>query len=362
MMIDKGYVATYDPDCFKSADVVVICVPTPLTEAGEPDLRYLELASENLKLVKSGCVVILESTSYPGTTEEILLPKLEFGGKKVDKDFYLAFSPERVDPGNKTFNIKNTPRLVGGVTALSSQLASDFYEKFVEKVIVLSGAREAEMAKIIENTFRLVNISLANELLQVANDLGVDYWESLRGASTKPFGFQAFAPGPGIGGHCIPVDPQYLVFQAGRLGAHSPTLVEAAFRVDKAMPERIASRALALLRSDNIDIKTAKVILVGITYKPNSKDTRESPGLKLMSLLQNSGVSVSFTDPFIDEISVNGSKFNSVFDYDDPMISDWDLVVLLQNHSDYDLGLLVNNSRHVLDTRGVLSGPNVSRV
>jgi nucleotide sugar dehydrogenase len=358
-MLISGYLATSDPSCISSADIVVICVPTPLDTKGEPDLRPLRSAVSLLDRTRRGTLIILESTSFPGTTEEVILQSLEASGKVLDSDFYLAFSPERVDPGNTLYSIRNTPRVVGGVSQKSARKATDFYGDFVSEVVTLSGAKEAEMAKLLENSYRLVNISLVNELSRLGREMGIDFMESIRGASSKPFGFEPFFPGPGAGGHCIPVDPRYLTFKAEIEGATVPTLIQRALEIDQGMAETVVVRAQELLHGA-LDRK--RILIWGMSYKRNSSDLRESPGAKIFERLLQEASHVAFFDPHVDEITVGGRAHRTLSLKQVEAGSPWDLSILLQVHSVFQDPSIIENSSLVLDTRGSLKQENVRRL
>lgn len=366
-MLDRDFSATTDATCIGQADVVVVCVPTPLSVDGGPDLGAVigatKSVSENLK---PGSLVILESTTYPGTTEEIVLPILEKSGLKLGQ-FFLAFSPERIDPGNQVFGMTNTPKVVGGVDAKSGDLAVDFYSKFVDSVVRAKGAKEAEMAKLLENTYRHVNIALMNELVEFSNLLDIDLWNAIDCAATKPFGFQAFYPGPGVGGHCIPIDPNYLAHHIKSVLGRPFKFVELAQEINQSMPAYVVSRIQDALNEQGKALKYSKVLLLGVTYKADIADQRESPVRPLARELLSKGADVRFVDPFVESWNVDSEHgdhegdriLNCVSDLDQE-VAQADMVVLLQNHKAFDLTKIVTNAKAILDTRGVLEGSNVS--
>lgn len=360
--ISQGYRATNVPADIKLADTAVICVPTPLNDAGEPDLKYVEsatrLIADNLK---PGALVILESTTYPGTTEDLVRPILEEGGRALDKDFYLAFSPERIDPGNKTFKITNTPKIVGGSSPESTKRAVAFYSQFIETVVETVGTREAETAKLLENTYRHINIALINEMAIFCHELGIDVWEVVRLASSKPYGFQAFYPGPGVGGHCIPVDPNYLSYEVKRRVGRPFRFIETATDINTGMPAYVITRIQDVLNNDAKALKGSNVLLLGITYKPDIADLRESPSLEVAELLVNKGADVRFFDPFVEQFSHGGHSFVGETNLDAALAAA-DIVVLLQAHAAYDLEEIKAKSKVIFDTRGKLSGANVERL
>lgn len=361
-MLAAGYRATTSPQDIASADVVVICVPTPLDPHGGPDMSYVESASELVAAnLKPGAVVILESTTYPGTTSNLLRPMLETGGRNLDADFYLAFSPERIDPGNQKFNIRNTPKIVGGESATSGDKAVEFYSRFVSEVHRTAGTKEAETAKLLENTYRHVNIALINELAMFCNDLGIDVWEVVKAASSKPYGFQAFYPGPGVGGHCIPVDPAYLSFEVKRRLGADFRFIATAMDINNGMPRYVVSRIQAILNREAKPLLGSKVLLLGMTYKPDIADLRESPSLEILEILLHEGAQASFFDPHVSKARIGGEVVQGQPDLD-AAIADSDVVVLLQAHKAFDLDRIVSSSRWLFDTRGITSGANVERL
>lgn len=359
-MINAGYRATTDPTCIAESDVIVVCVPTPLGEANSPDLNAVKSSMKTIGThLHSGALVILESTTYPGTTSEICLPVLEAeSGLTAGDDFYLAYSPERVDPGSTEFGIKNTPKLVGGVTEDSTREATAFYQDFVDVVVPLSGAREAETAKLLENTFRHVNIALVNEMAKFCHELNIDIWEVIRGASTKPFGFMKFTPGPGVGGHCIPIDPNYLSYEVRRQLGYPFRFVELAQEVNNSMPDYVTDRVARILNEDAKSVNGANVLLLGVTYKPNIADQRESPALAVAESLLDRHALVKFHDTFVKRWVVGSHEFDRVEDLGQA-VKDADVVVILQNHDTYDLSAIVNSAKRVLDTRGNAPAPAI---
>lgn len=361
-MIASGYRATTSPQDIALADVVVICVPTPLDPHGGPDMSYVESASELVAAnLKPGALVILESTTYPGTTSNLLRPMLEAGGRKLDTDFYLAFSPERIDPGNQKFNIRNTPKIVGGESPVSGDKAVEFYSRFVSEVHRTAGTKEAETAKLLENTYRHVNIALINELAMFCNDLGIDVWEVVKAASSKPYGFQAFYPGPGVGGHCIPVDPAYLSFEVKRRLGADFRFIATAMDINNGMPRYVVSRIQAILNREAKPLLGSKVLLLGMTYKPDIADLRESPSLEILEILLHEGAQASFFDPHVSKARIGGEVVQGQPDLD-AAIADSDVVVLLQAHKAFDLDRIVSSSKWLFDTRGITSGANVERL
>lgn len=361
-MLDRGFVATTDPACLGSADVIVICVPTPLTPENGPDLGAVERAARAAAShLRAGQLVVLESTTYPGTTDEVLVPILESSGLKVGVDVNCAFSPERIDPGNGQFTLRNTPKVVGGMTPECTRRAVDFYAAFIDSVIVAKGVREAEMTKLLENTYRHVNIALVNEMARFCNELDIDLWDAIRCASTKPFGFAPFYPGPGVGGHCIPIDPNYLSHRVRTHLGYSFRFVELAQEVNAGMPAYVARRVQDILNDKGMAAKGSSVLLLGVTYKSDIADQRESPSVDVARALEALGALVSYHDPYVPVWHVHGHSVQCVPDLDRAAKAA-DVVVLLQAHSSYDTEYLASLGTAVLDTRGVLSGPNVVRL
>jgi len=339
----------------RQADVVLICVPTPLKDH-EPDLGFIERAGEGIaKVLRRGMLVILESTTYPGTTEEILRPILERSGLVAGKDVGLAYSPERIDPGRELDHIAKTPKVVGGLTKGDGELAARFYRAFVHEVDVVSSPREAEMSKLIENTFRHVNIALVNELAFLSKDLDVDLWEAIRAASTKPFGFMPFWPGPGVGGHCIAIDPSYLSWRVGQRTGHRLNFVEHAQEVNAKMPGFVAQRIAQALNERGKPVRGSKVLAIGVTYKADVNDVRESPAIAVLERLQAEGASVAFHDPWVGSAAVGGRRMRSKA-LTPTLLGAQDCVVVLTAHSSVDFGEVVRHAPLVFDTRGVTRG------
>ena len=369
-MLARGFQATSDSQILQNTDVAIICVPTPLSPDAGPDLSAVIGATRSIaKWIHPGMLVILESTTYPGTTEEIVQPILEESGLRAGIDFHLAFSPERIDPGNATYGMKNTPKVVGGVTPEATVLAANFYRKFVDTVVEAKGAREAEMAKLLENTYRHVNIALMNELVAFSNLLNVDLWNAIDCAATKPFGFQAFYPGPGVGGHCIPIDPNYLSHHVKTVLGRPFRFVELAQEINAGMPTYVQQRIQDALNDSSKSLRGSKVLLLGVTYKPDIADQRESPVRPLARGLLDAGAEVYYFDPFVSHWNIDGDHAETEDDRKLACVSDLqtavreaDLVVLLQAHKSVDLSEIVSNAKVLLDTRGKLSGSNVIRL
>lgn len=342
----------------QGADVIVICVPTPLSESDGPDLTAVKAASETAaRLLRAGTAVILESTTYPGTTDEVVRPMLEKAtGLTAGIDFTLAFSPERIDPGNGVYGIRNTPKVVGGITPACTDAAARFYECVCDTVVKAKTAREAEMAKLLENTYRHVNIALVNEMAIFCHELGVDLWDAIRCAATKPFGFQAFYPGPGVGGHCIPIDPNYLSYKVRMELSYPFRFVELAQEINSRMPGYVVDRAAEILNSDAKPLKGARVLLLGVTYKRDIADQRESPARPIARKLLQRGAVLSFHDPYVDSWQVDGRDIPRA----QAPTDEADLTILLQAHSTYDLDDIAARAHLLFDTRGQqLSGDTV---
>lgn len=355
-MVAHGFVASADPATLDGASTVVITVPTPLREDHSPDTSFIQTAADMVAShLSEGMLVCLESTSYPGTTEEVLVPRLETSGLKAGIDFHVAFSSERVDPGNRTFHLGNTPKVVGGLTETCLRRASAFYGKFVDEIVEAQGLREAEMSKLIENTYRHVNIALVNEIALICADTGIDVWEALRCAATKPFGYQAFMPGPGIGGHCIPIDPHYLRHFAHNQAGRSLTLVEAAHEVHERMGDRVVQITQDALNDYGRSVKGARITIAGVAYKQDVPDDRESPAVPIARRLRELGADIAYVDPYFETWVLDGEEVRRIDDLADAVASS-EVVVLLQGHTRWDLTALASESTLLVDTRNVLRG------
>lgn len=355
LVVKKKLTATSDFSIIRQLDTVNICVPTPLRKSKDPDISYIVAAVEQIaKYLHKGMLIILESTTYPGTTEEVVLPILEKTGLKAGKDFYLGFSPERVDPGNAKYHTRNIPKVVGGVTAACTKLACDFYSIAIEKVHPVSSPRSAEMVKLLENTFRSVNIGLVNELCQMSQKLGVDVWEIIDAAATKPFGFMPFYPGPGLGGHCIPIDPHYLAWKA-RIQGFNPRFIDLASDVNGMMPEFVVRKAQGILNENSKSLKDANILILGVTYKRDVSDYRESPAMEIMELLEKWGAKVAYADPFVPKLTIHGHAYKSI-PVDNKAeflksIRKSDLVILTADHKLFDVSSIIQSASLFLDTR-----------
>ncbi|TMR24708.1 nucleotide sugar dehydrogenase [Nonomuraea turkmeniaca] len=361
-MLVNGFTATLDETVLARSNTIVICVPTPLDEDHRPDLSAVEGATKTVaRNLSKGTLVVLESTTWPGTTDEVARPLLESSGLVAGEDFHLAFSPERIDPGNPKFGLRNTPKVVGGYTTTCRDSATAFYGQFIEQVVPVSGTREAEMAKLLENTYRHVNIALVNEMAIFCDELGIDLWEAIEAAATKPFGFQKFLPGPGVGGHCIPVDPSYLSYTVRKLG-YPFRFVELAQEINERMPSYVVARVQRLLNRHKKPVNGAKVVMLGVTYKPDIADERETPALPVARALLELGADLSFADPYVKEWSVDGTPVPREEDLAEAVVNA-DVTLLMQQHAAFDLDMVEAKARLVLDTRGVLAeGERVERL
>ena len=375
-MREAGFSAHTDSSVVAAARTVVICVPTPLSQDGGPDLGMVLGATAAVAAnLQPDTLVVLESTTYPGTTDELLRPMLEEGGLRVGKDVFLAFSPERIDPGNDRWGFRNTPKVVGGTTGACTERAAAFYRKIVDEVVTARGTREAEMSKLLENTYRHVNIAMVNEMARFCHELGIDLWDVIRCASTKPFGFQAFYPGPGVGGHCIPIDPNYLSYRVRAALGYPFRFVELAQEINNGMPGYIVQRVQNRLNDVAKPLRGSRVLLLGVTYKADISDQRESPAVPIAIRLQSAGAEVEFHDPYVTAWALTGhpgpaagepvdhdfapdgetgpgSTLDRVPDLAEA-VSGADIAVLLQRHASYDLDEIARLAPLVLDTRGV---------
>jgi UDP-N-acetyl-D-glucosamine dehydrogenase len=347
----KRLVCTTDFSVLKNLDCVAIAVPTPLNKTKDPDVSFILSAVEQIKkYLRPGQLIVLESTTYPGTTEELILPLLEEQGYKVGVEFFLAFSPERVDPGNIVYSTHNTPKVVGGVTPSCTNVVRTLYEQVISKVITVGSTKAAEMVKLLENTFRSVNIGLVNEVALMCDRLEIDVWEVIDAAATKPFGFMPFYPGPGLGGHCIPIDPHYLSWKLRSLNYYA-RFIELAGDINSGMPEYVVEKIAQALNSQKKSLKGSRVMVLGVAYKKDISDVRESPALDIIKLLERKGVNVTYNDPHVDSLMLDGGqKYKSV-----PMnarsVSGVDCVAIVTNHTDYNYQWIVDKAKLVVDTR-----------
>jgi len=339
-------------EALRKIDVIIICVPTPLKRKYSPDISYIKQAVNSIaKHIKKGALIVLESTTYPGTTEEVILPLLESKGLECGKDFYLAFSPERIDPGNEKYPVNKIPKVIGGVTKEATVLTQAVYKNIIDKVVPVSSARVAEVVKLLENTFRLINIGLIDELAMMAHKMKIDIWEVIGAAKTKPFGFMPFYPGPGVGGHCIPKDPLYLYWKAKHHG-FKPRFIKLASDIITYMPEYVVERVGQLLNKEGIKLNKANILVIGATYKKDIKDLRKSPSLDIIESLQRNNALVSYYDPIIPYLKFNHTDLKSI-DLNKEQLMKFDCVIIATDHSSLDYGFILENSRLIFDTRNV---------
>ena len=347
--LEGSIVASGDAVALAECEAIIICVPTPLTGSREPDLSYLEAAAQMIAgILRKGQLVVLESTTYPGTTRDLLAEGLESSGLEVGSDFHLAFSPERIDPGRTDYTIRTTPKLVGGMTPGCTQAAKLLYERICDTVIALSGPEAAELSKLLENIFRSVNIALVNELAQLCDRLGVDVWEVIDAAASKPFGFMRFEPGPGMGGHCLPVDPFYLAFRA-RQHDFYPEFIELAGKINQSQPLFCVNRVERVLNENGKPVNGTKILVLGVSYKAGVGDTRESPAIKIIRLLDELGAELGYHDPHVPSLAGSGLENSEL----EPALAEADLTVIVTCHPEFDVTGIVEKSNLVLDLRGV---------
>jgi UDP-N-acetyl-D-glucosamine dehydrogenase len=354
MAASKRLRATTDFDELGQMDTISICVPTPLRKTRDPDLTFIIGALDQIRpRLRAGQLIVLESTTYPGTTEELVLPKLEESGLRAGRDFFLAFSPERVDPGNATFTTRNIPKVVGGITPRCTELAAALYGQVVERVVPVSTSRVAEMVKLLENTFRSVNIGLVNELALMCHHLEVDVWEVIEAAASKPFGFMPFYPGPGLGGHCIPIDPLYLSWKA-RASGFEPRFIELAAHVNERMPEYVLELINSALNRLSKSIRNSRIHILGVAYKRGVSDCRESPSLAVMKLLTERGAKLSYSDPYVPELREEGLELKSTPARE--VVEGCDCVVILTDHGDFDYAHIAGTASSIVDARNAMRG------
>jgi len=347
--------ATTDMARLAECDAISVCVPTPLSKTRDPDISYVVDATRAVAAsLREGQLVVLESTTYPGTTREVMLPMLEETGLVVGEDFFLCFSPERVDPGNPVWKTRNTPKVIGGVTPACAEVGVALYSRFIDTMVPVSSAEAAEMVKILENTFRAVNIGLVNEVALIADRLGVDVWEVIEAAATKPFGFMKFTPGPGLGGHCIPVDPHYLAWKMRTLD-YRTRFIELASEINAEMPEFVVNKVRAALNAERKAVNGSRVLVLGVAYKKDVDDVRESPALDILRLLEADGAEVSYHDPLVPEVREDERSWTSV-PLDEATLQAQDAVVIVTDHSDVDYALVLRASKVLVDARHVTAG------
>lgn len=351
VIASRKYRASQHLGELSACDVIVICVPTPLRKTKDPDISYIVSAVESIKqYIKPPALIVLESTTYPGTTEELIVGELESLGLELDQDFFACFSPERVDPGNRVYRTSNIPKVVGGASPFSTALGVAFYSQVMDNVHAVSSARVAEMAKLLENTFRAVNIALVNELSLLAERMGVDIWEVIDAAATKPFGFMPFYPGPGIGGHCIPNDPMYLAWK-GKTYDFYNRLIELASEVNSSMPRHTVDKITELLNMQGLAPSKSRILLLGLSYKKNVSDTRESPAIEIAKMLMTRGAEVRAFDPLVNELSSSDGQIELLPELDESTLRTFDCVVLTTDHDAFDYEWLADHSRMIFDTR-----------
>ena len=345
--------ATNDTSIIKELDAISICVPTPLSKVNEPDVSYIIDTVNSIKqYMHKDLLIVLESTTYPGTTKEVVLDALKESGLVVGKDYFLCFSPERIDPGNKNFSISNTPKVIGGITNKCTSIGQLLYNQIVEDVISVSSPETAEMVKLLENTFRSINIGLANEIAIMCERLGIDVWEVIDAADTKPYGFMKFTPGPGLGGHCIPIDPLYLSWKMKKLN-YNPKFIDLASKINASMPDHVIETLKKGLNGYHKELKNCKILLIGMAYKKNIDDIRESPSLDILYLLNKYKSKVEYFDPYIPNFIFNKVKKTSLNDLNSEVLKRFDAVIILTDHSTVDYELIKNNSKLIIDTRNV---------
>ncbi|HET9326896.1 MAG TPA: nucleotide sugar dehydrogenase [Candidatus Eisenbacteria bacterium] len=355
------FIPTTNFQVLRELDAVNVCVPTPLSKQKDPDVSYIVAASREVaRYLHKGMLIILESTTYPGTTEELILPMLERDGMKVGRDFFLAFSPERVDPGNSHFNTRNIPKVVGGVTPACTEVAVALYRQRLDHVVPVSSTQVAEMVKLLENTFRSVNIGMVNEMALLCGRLGIDVWEVIEAAATKPFGFMPFYPGPGLGGHCIPIDPFYLSWKA-RASGFEARFIELAGHINGHMPEHVVDLVAKSLNTHGRAVRGSRILVLGVAYKADIDDTRESPSLDIMQTLKERGAHIDYSDPFVPHLNFSGSRLKSVT-LTPAALKRYDCVVIATAHAQFPYSDIVRHSRGIVDTRNALRGSRSNKI
>ncbi|MCY3832923.1 MAG: nucleotide sugar dehydrogenase [Chloroflexi bacterium] len=356
-LVDKGRLcASANYDDLREVDAISICVPTPLRKTRDPDMSYIiEAARSIAEIRRPGMLIVLESTTYPGTTEEIILPEIAGKDLAVGVDIFVAYSPERIDPGNTCFNVRNTPKVVGGITAHCAEVATALYESAVDQIITVSSPTTAEAVKLLENTFRAVNIGLVNEMALMCDKLAIDVWEVIRAAATKPFGYMPFYPGPGLGGHCIPVDPHYLSWKLKTLN-YNARFIELASEINASMPYYVVDKITEALNNQERSVRGSKVLILGVAYKRNVDDVRESPALDIISLLRQRGADVAFCDPHVPHIRLESDCQMHSLEFGPQLLQDAHCVVIVTDHSAFDWEVIRQHSSAIVDTRHVYSG------
>jgi len=355
-LLDNGkLIGTTDYADLQDIDAISICVPTPLSRSGDPDMSYINQALQSLAtVVHEGMLVVLESTTYPGTTEEVVRPQLEKEGLTVGENLFIAFSGERIDPGNKVYKVKNTPKVVGGISEACTEIAAALYSTAVDTIVPVSSPTTAEMVKLLENTFRAVNIALANEMAIMSDKLGIDVWEAIDAASTKPFGFMPFYPGPGPGGHCIPIDPHYLSWKLKTLN-YNARFIELSGDINRSMPGYVVDKVANALNDQSRSVRGSRVVVLGVAYKPDVNDVRESPALDVIEILREKGADVVYHDPYVPKIRVDGNQIIESCEYSADLLQSAHCVVIVTNHKSFDWQHVLDNSRMIVDTRNAVS-------
>ncbi len=361
--VEKGsFKATTDFSNVKNIDSLFICVPTPLNKQKDPDISYIISVMEEIKAhVHDDMMIVLESTTYPGSTRELILPYLERLNYKIGKNIFLCFSPERIDPGNEIYNSKNTPKIIGGITADCTKHGKNLYNKIIDKVIEVSSTETAEMTKLLENTFRAINIGLVNEIAIMCEKLNINVWEVIDAASTKPFGYMKFEPGPGLGGHCIPIDPHYLSWKLKILD-YEARFIRLAGEINTNMPNHILSLISSNLNKLNKPLNNSNILIIGVAYKRNISDIRESPAIDVIRLLKNSGSLVQYYDPYVPAINISGNEMTSLTEINKSKIDCFDACVIITNHSNIDYELIHSHSNLIIDTRNVYNNIQSSHI
>jgi UDP-N-acetyl-D-glucosamine dehydrogenase len=357
---NNKFSASTEFSVIKNLDCVIICVPTPLNKQKNPDVSFINSAIKEIKkYIHPNMLVVLESTTYPGTTRELVAPELESTDLEIGQDFYLCFSPERIDPGNTVYNTANTPKVLGGITPNCGKIGECLYETIVSKVVLVSSPETAEMVKLLENTFRAINIGLANEVAIMCEKLGIDVWEVIDAAATKPFGYMKFTPGPGLGGHCIPIDPHYLSWKLKTLD-YNARFIQLAGEINTSMPFHVVGLVRAGLNRNQKSISGCKIIVIGVAYKKNVNDVRESPALDVMRLLVNDGAELSFHDPFVPNIKLNGSQLDGLSHLTEPILNEADAVVIMTDHDQIDFDFIEQHGNLIIDTRNSIKKSSAS--
>ncbi len=358
----RQFTATTDYNALAGVDAISICVPTPLRKSKDPDISYIVSAADEIaRISPKGKLIVLESTTYPGTTEEIVLPRMGINGYEAGRDFFVAFSPERVDPGRRDFTMRTTPKVVGGMTPACLEVVLALYGTFVDQPVPVSSTAAAEMVKLLENTFRAVNIGLVNEVAIMCDRLGLDVWEVIEAAATKPYGFMKFTPGPGLGGHCIPIDPHYLSWKLKTLN-YTARFIELADEVNRAMPEYVVGKVVDALNDHGKPVRNSRILILGVAYKPNVGDVRESPAIDIIQLLEQKGGIVGYYDPYVVDLSHEGLPHSSI-ELTEAALQAADCVVVVTDHAQIDWGWIAERARLIVDTRNALAAfPAAARI